>query len=139
MTGKYNQQLLARHSVSSVSVCFPAQVGPSSEFARSLHSQLETTLWTAFEKQVVDELGKQVKPILSQALARVCNRLVKKFCVRGGPPQLRSALQPAYEWRHDDAPLRTWLRAELSKHVDLSFVLKVRVLGCVGWRGRADQ
>ena len=80
---------------------------------------------TEFETSLAGELKEQVQPVLSKVLTRLCNPLVNKFCVRGGPPQLLSALQHTFEWLHEEAPLRTWLRAELTKHVDLSFVCEV--------------
>lgn len=101
------------------------QVGPDSQFAKDLDAKLKAMFRAEFETSLAGELKEQVQPVLSKVLTRLCNRLVNKFCVRGGPPQLLSALQHTFEWLHEEAPLRTWLRAELTKHVDLSFVREV--------------
>lgn len=101
------------------------QVGPDSQFAKDLDAKLKAMFRAEFETSLAGVLKEQVQPVLSKVLTRLCNRLVNKFCVRGGPPQLLSALQHTFEWLHEEAPLRTWLRAELTKHVDLSFVREV--------------
>lgn len=106
-----------------------AQVGHTSQFSREFHERLNMKLWTEFEERMEKLVDAQLETAVRDIMQRVCNRLVSKFCGpaprKGNLLRLGSVLRSSTQWRHPEAPLHTWLDAELTKRVDLGFLLKV--------------
>lgn len=103
-----------------------AQVGPSSEFERELHNKLNVILWKEFATALAAKVDANVAPVSAGIMARMSTRLVAGFCTSPTRvAQLISALQAPYEWRHPVAPIYSWLKSELARWVDLSFVWQV--------------
>lgn len=102
------------------------QVGQASQFDRDMNTQLHK-VYMEFAQHLAPLVEERVGPHVSDALRRVCSRLINKFCpgCRVSMAALVSALQPGRQGRDRSAPLYSWLKWELAHAVELDFVWEV--------------